>query len=91
MSEKHESRPLDLILIQRRWDSAASEETGWMRVDARATRSTSGSCARLADLVHAERLQLEVFGVSERDLVPANELVVVAGDGRRGDRRLSAR
>jgi predicted GNAT superfamily acetyltransferase len=35
----------------------------------------------LADLVHAERLQQEVFGVSERDLVPANELVVVPETG----------
>jgi predicted GNAT superfamily acetyltransferase len=35
----------------------------------------------LADLVHAERLQEEVFRVSERDLIPANELVVVPETG----------
>jgi predicted GNAT superfamily acetyltransferase len=35
----------------------------------------------LADLLHAERLQEEVFGVSERDLIPANELIVVAETG----------
>jgi predicted GNAT superfamily acetyltransferase len=35
----------------------------------------------LADLVHAEQLQEEVFGVSERDLIPANELIVVAETG----------
>lgn len=35
----------------------------------------------LDDLVHAERLQEEVFGVSERDLIPANELIVVAETG----------
>jgi predicted GNAT superfamily acetyltransferase len=32
-------------------------------------------------LVDAERLQEEVFGVSERDLIPANELIVVAETG----------
>ena len=35
----------------------------------------------LADLMHAERLQEEVFGVSERDLIPANELIVVPETG----------
>jgi len=35
----------------------------------------------LPDLVHAERLQEEVFGVSERDLIPANELIVVPETG----------
>jgi predicted GNAT superfamily acetyltransferase len=35
----------------------------------------------LADLAHAERLQEEVFGVSERDLIPANELIVVPETG----------
>lgn len=37
--------------------------------------------ATLEDLAHAERLQEEVFGVSERDLIPANELIVVAETG----------
>jgi len=35
----------------------------------------------LAELAHAERLQEEVFGVSERDLIPANELIVVTETG----------
>ena len=35
----------------------------------------------LAELAQAERLQSEVFGVSERDLIPANELIVVAETG----------
>ena len=35
----------------------------------------------LTDLVQAERLQQEVFGVSERDLIPANELIVVPETG----------
>jgi hypothetical protein len=35
----------------------------------------------LDDLRQAERLQEEVFGVSERDLIPANELIVVPETG----------
>jgi predicted GNAT superfamily acetyltransferase len=35
----------------------------------------------LDDLVQAERLQEEVFGVTERDLIPANELIVVPETG----------
>ena len=35
----------------------------------------------LDDLAQAERLQEEVFGVTERDLIPANELIVVAETG----------
>lgn len=35
----------------------------------------------LQDLVHAERLQEQVFEVEPRDLIPANELVVVAETG----------
>lgn len=59
---------------------SGNEETGWVRwtrgreVHFRILRS-------LADLAHAERLQEEVFGVSERDLIPANELIVVAETG----------
>jgi chorismate synthase len=37
--------------------------------------------ATLDDLAQAERLQEEVFGVTERDLIPANELIVVAETG----------
>jgi predicted GNAT superfamily acetyltransferase len=56
------------------------EETGW-------TGATRGRevffrlLRTLADLVQAERLQQEVFGVSERDLIPANELIVVPETG----------
>ena len=32
----------------------------------------------LEDLVQAEHLQEEVFGVTDRDLIPANELLVAA-------------
>lgn len=35
----------------------------------------------LEDLVQAEHLQEEVFGVTDRDLIPANELIVVAETG----------
>lgn len=35
----------------------------------------------LEDLAQAERLQEDVFGVTERDLIPANELIVVAETG----------
>lgn len=35
----------------------------------------------LDELAQAERLQEEVFGVTERDLIPANELIVVAETG----------
>ena len=37
--------------------------------------------ATLEDLAQAEVLQEEVFGVTERDLIPANELIVVAETG----------
>ena len=59
---------------------SGSEETGW-------TGATRGRevlfrpLRTLAELVHAERLQQEVFGVSERDLIPANELIVVPETG----------
>lgn len=59
---------------------SGSEAAGW-------TRSIRGREAQfrvlntLDDLKHAERLQEEVFGVSERDLIPANELIVIAETG----------
>jgi predicted GNAT superfamily acetyltransferase len=59
---------------------SGSEETGWTGV-------TRGLDVRfrllrtLTDLIQAERLQQEVFGVSERDLIPANELIVVPETG----------
>jgi predicted GNAT superfamily acetyltransferase len=59
---------------------AGDEESGW-------TRSSRGRAIHfrllntLADLTHAERLQEEVFGVSEHDLIPASELIVVPETG----------
>ena len=59
---------------------AGDETSGW-------SRSLRGSDVRfrilrtLDELAHAERLQEEVFGVSDRDLIPANELIVVAETG----------
>src|SRR5215208_1448312 len=56
------------------------EETGW-------TGATRGRevhfrlLRTLVELVQAEHLQQEVFGVSERDLIPANELIVVPETG----------
>jgi predicted GNAT superfamily acetyltransferase len=56
------------------------EASGW-------TRELRGVTARfrllrtLDDLLHAERLQEEVFGVTEHDLIPANELIVVPETG----------
>jgi predicted GNAT superfamily acetyltransferase len=56
------------------------EASGW-------TRSIRGRDVQfrilrtLHDLSQAEHLQEEVFGVSERDLTPANELIVVAETG----------
>ena len=57
-----------------------TEETGW-------TGATRGRevhfrlLRTLVELVQAEHLQQEVFGVSERDLIPANELIVVPETG----------
>ena len=59
---------------------SGDEKTGWWR-------STRGRAiyfrvlSTLDDLVHAERLQEEIFGVTERDLIPANELIVVPETG----------
>jgi predicted GNAT superfamily acetyltransferase len=79
------SETLTSALARPRLDPAAlgfsgSEETGW-------TGATRGRdvlfrlLRTLAELDHAERLQQEVFGVSERDLIPANELIVVPETG----------
>lgn len=59
---------------------AGDEITGWQRpikgrqVYFRLLRS-------LDDLMQAEHLQAEVFGVTDRDIIPANELIVVAETG----------
>lgn len=80
MSERVGSR-----LPQPRPDPAAlgfsgSDETGWTGLT-RGREVHFRLLRTLAELVHAERLQEEVFGVSERDLIPANELIVVAETG----------
>jgi predicted GNAT superfamily acetyltransferase len=54
--------------------------TGWTR-RVHAATVTFRLLRTLADLVHAERMQEEVFQVSERDLVPANELIAVPETG----------
>ncbi|HEX2282374.1 MAG TPA: hypothetical protein VHG52_11510, partial [Thermomicrobiales bacterium] len=54
--------------------------TGWVR-SMRGREIRFRILRSLAELAHAERLQEEVFGVSERDLIPANELVVVPETG----------
>jgi predicted GNAT superfamily acetyltransferase len=59
---------------------SGSEETGWTGVT-RGREVHFRLLGTLAELVHAERLQEEVFGVSERDLTPANELIVVPETG----------
>ena len=57
-----------------------NEESGWVR-SLRGRDMRFHLLSTLDELVHAERLQEEVFGVSERDLIPANELIVVAETG----------
>ncbi len=56
------------------------EKTGWIR-PGRGQDVHFRLLRTLADLVQAERLQEEVFGVTERDLIPASELIVVAETG----------
>ena len=57
-----------------------NEELGWLH-STRGREAHFRLLRTLADLAHAERLQEEVFGVSERDLIPANELIVVPETG----------
>ena len=59
---------------------SGDEETGWTRA-MRGHEVHFRLLRTLPDLVYAERLQEEVFGVSERDLIPANELIVVSETG----------
>ena len=57
-----------------------SEETGWTRL--LRDRAVHFRLLRTLDeLTQAESLQQHVFGVSDRDLIPANELIVVAETG----------
>jgi predicted GNAT superfamily acetyltransferase len=59
---------------------SGSEDTGWTGVT-RGREVLFRLLRTLAELVDAERLQQEIFGVSERDLIPANELIVVPETG----------
>ncbi len=56
------------------------EDAGWIRAG-QSPAVRYRLLHTLADLEHAEQLQFEVFGISERDLIPANELIVVAETG----------
>lgn len=59
---------------------AGDEETGWWL--ATQGRNAEFRLLRtLGELADVERLQEAVFGVTERDLIPANELIVVAETG----------
>ncbi len=59
---------------------SGNEAAGWVRTT-RGGEIHFRLLRTLTDLAHAERLQEEVFGVSERDLIPANELIVVPETG----------
>jgi chorismate synthase len=59
---------------------AGDEETGWIR-EPRGRPVHFRLLRTLPDLVHAERLQEEVFKLGERDLVAASELIAVAETG----------
>jgi predicted GNAT superfamily acetyltransferase len=59
---------------------SGNEETGWV-LTTRGREVRFRILRSLAELAHAEHLQEEVFGVSERDLIPASELIVVAETG----------
>jgi predicted GNAT superfamily acetyltransferase len=74
----HEPRrpPLDPAALGFR----GNEQSGWLRA-IRGRKVHFRLLRTLDDLIHAERLQADVFGVTERDLIPANELIVVPETG----------
>jgi predicted GNAT superfamily acetyltransferase len=80
MSEGARSGPVPALPDPAALGFSGNEETGWVR-STRGREIHFRLQRTLADLVHAERLQEEVFGVSERDLIPANELIVVPETG----------
>src|SRR5215204_1277035 len=80
MSEGARSGPAGTLPDPSALGFNGTEETGWTRA-MRGREIHFRLLRTLADLVHAERLQEEVFGVSERDLIPANELIVVPETG----------
>ena len=80
MSERAQSRSPRRLPDAAGLGFRGSEENGWARTN-RVGQVHFRILRTLDELVHAERLQEEVFGVSERDLIPANELIVVAETG----------
>src|SRR5215204_7292857 len=80
MSDSTRSRPGRALPDPAALGFSGNEETGWVR-STRGREVHYRLLRTLADLVHAERLQEEVFRVSERDLIPANELIVVPETG----------
>jgi predicted GNAT superfamily acetyltransferase len=80
MSESIGSGPARALLDPAALGFRGNEEIGWLR-STRGRQAHFRLLRTLADLTHAERLQEEVFGVSERDLIPANELIVVPETG----------
>ncbi len=80
MSECARSGPLPALPDPAALGFSGHEETGWVR-STRGREIHFRLLRTLADLAQAERLQEEVFGVSERDLIPANELIVVPETG----------
>lgn len=59
---------------------AGDEDAGWVALT-RGGPIHFRLLRTLEDLAHAERLQKAVFAVTERDLIPANELIVVEETG----------
>ena len=80
MNESARSGPVRALPDPAALGFSGNEETGWVR-STRGREIHFRLLRSLGDLVHAERLQEEVFGVSERDLIPANELIVVPETG----------
>jgi predicted GNAT superfamily acetyltransferase len=80
MSEGTKSEPIRALPDPPALGFSGNEETGWVR-SMRGRKIRFRILRSLAELAHAERLQEEVFGVSERDLIPANELIVVPETG----------
>jgi len=80
MSERSGSGSLRTLPDPADLGFSGNEETGWWR-STRGRQVHFRILRTLDDLVHAERLQEEVFGVTERDLIPANELIVVPETG----------
>ena len=80
MDERLESAAPRPILTPADLGFVGSEQGGWTRQQ-RGRSVHFRTLTTIDDLLHAERLQEEVFGVSDRDLIPANELVVVPETG----------